>query len=1135
MKTRIALLTILLAGIVSLEADPRFASWFTDHSGAYARIYETVADETAGNSVTTWSRGQGVQSLPTYAGVNEVSYTDDWVYIRTTGLGSHIMGPWYLNAAKTNLFPNYPANRAVLYRIPRAPTVPGPKTLTGLGAIGYFVDGVAMFDSRDAFSYSNSNAADATPQTAFSGDGIWNRDAFVNESVTFDAGNAHQAGSNYHYHANPPALRHQLGDSVDYNDVTNVYTENFDGGHSPILGWARDGFPIYGPYGYDDPNVADSATVRRMISGYQMRDGTNGTTDLPTTGRTTLPAWGVVAQGIGPALAANQFGPAVGAGFPLGHYIEDYDYLGDQGQSQGTDFDLDQYNGRTCLTPEFPGGTYAYFVSIESDGTPHFPYNIGRWFNGDPTGNTVGTIPAAGDAGTLTKYFEGGPEKQISMKSASVDDPASDDVTVMIDAIEGGTYNILESGDLGAADPWTALAPPVTADSDTAGIIHTGIAGTSDRHYYLAEQTALADFDDTGFDWPGGGGGPSVTFTATFPTAPPLPPQNAVNSITVGGVVATIVSYDQGTGVVELNFDDSSLAPGSYDAILNFSPGGTPTDVFSTNQYVVSAPSTNNILLIIVDDWGIDRSPIDNTVPPAGVLPNMPNLQTLASQGLRFTRAYVNPTCSPTRASIMTGRYAHQTGVYTPQNAGAFSTAETALPEAMTAAGSNYEMASMGKWHLGGNTGAYSARGGWDEFYGIQGGGVQDYFSWTKNTNGTNSASTTYTTTDQVNEAIAFINRSENPADPKPWFCWVAFNAPHTPFHEPPASLEPLTGGGYTNVGQTDNQSLYTRMLEALDTELGRLLAAVDPIDTNVILVGDNGTPNQVVQAPFGNGNSKGDLYNGGIHVPMVFKGPAFTGTPGTTTDKLVHAVDFYTSILELAGINPSTVAPPTALAQSTSFVPILNGTDTADRCMIAEGGAGAARGRAIIVDDHPTYKMIIFGDPESTLDTPTIEFYANITTTDQNEQTPLYSGPVTATPPLTGADLTAYTACYNKDQTLGGGYSDPPAPSDTIYIQVVDTNGPTQPNVPQLVNGQGNPINPSSIVVDGVDVTGGYVARVNSGASLADEADDVADRFWVKVNVPINPPYTNATITFTIQGNDRVFTNNGTPILVKP
>src|SRR5438067_4760428 len=159
MNTHVA--TLILGSLVYLAldapaADPRIDSWFTRNSGQYARIYPTAADESARNAVATWSRGQGTQSLPVYAGVREVSSSSSWVYIRSSGLASYVMGPWYLNAAKTQLFPNYPANAHVLYRIPRSPAVPASKTLTGLGAIGYFVNGVSLFDNRDAFYWNGT-------------------------------------------------------------------------------------------------------------------------------------------------------------------------------------------------------------------------------------------------------------------------------------------------------------------------------------------------------------------------------------------------------------------------------------------------------------------------------------------------------------------------------------------------------------------------------------------------------------------------------------------------------------------------------------------------------------------------------------------------------------------------------------------------------------------------------------------------------------------------------------------------------------------------------------------------------------------------------------------------------------------
>jgi hypothetical protein len=269
-------------------ADPRITSWSTTLSGQYARIYPTLADQNNRTPATTWSRGQGNQLTPAYSDVHQVDFSASWVYIHSTGLASHLMGPWYLNATKTNLFPNYPANTAVKYRIPRTPVIPATKVNTGLGATGRMVNGVSLFDCRDAFSYSFTNAADATPGGSFTGDGVWNRDAYHNESVTFDNALAHQAGSNYHYHAQPIALRYQLGDHVDYAAATNSYTEQTSPvqRHSPILAWAADGLPVYGPYGYStalDPNSG----LRRMTTGFILRDGSSGTTHLSSTGRST--------------------------------------------------------------------------------------------------------------------------------------------------------------------------------------------------------------------------------------------------------------------------------------------------------------------------------------------------------------------------------------------------------------------------------------------------------------------------------------------------------------------------------------------------------------------------------------------------------------------------------------------------------------------------------------------------------------------------------------------------------------------------------------------------------------------------------------------------------------------------------
>ena len=370
--------------------DALITSWFTRDSGRYARIYETTANATAGTTSLTWSRGAVAQTLPAYAGVQEISSSASSVYIRTTGLGFHNMGPWYLDANKSQLFPNLPGNTATIWRFSRTPTAATSPTLTTLGAIGYFVDGVAMFDGQDGYYWNG------TSETSGPSGGLWNRDAFPEEGVSFDPGNAHQEQTGtYHYHANPLALRFQLGDNVTYNSAAKTWSESVAAPtkHSPILGWVKDGYPIYGPYGYSSPSNSASG-IRRMTTGYVLRNGQNSTVNLATTGRVTLPAWAARGRNRSATLAANEYGPSVAGIYTVGRYHEDYEYLGDVGQTQGVNFDLDEHNGRFCVTPEFPNGTYAYFMTINSGGTPVYPYNIGRVFKG----NTAGGGPEIGRA-----------------------------------------------------------------------------------------------------------------------------------------------------------------------------------------------------------------------------------------------------------------------------------------------------------------------------------------------------------------------------------------------------------------------------------------------------------------------------------------------------------------------------------------------------------------------------------------------------------------------------------------------------------------------------------------------------------------------------------------------------------------
>ena len=441
------------------------------------------------------------QSVPAYADVQRIRYTSTDVYINASGFASYTMGPWYGSAAQTSPWGFWPLAQNYSTRITRTPVVKSlPKTKHPGGMIGMMVNGVAIYDLGDAFSFKQTanspsvTGSDTAPPTA--GDGFWSRDALAVEVVTFDPGFAHQPGSNgqYHYHAEPKALRYQLGDNMTatFNPTTSppvtgntyTYTETDVNGtvttphHSPILGWSFDGYPIYGPYGYSSAMDA-SSVVRRMKSGFVLRNVANGTANITSTGRTTLPKWAVAAQsytgsttnGIGDyVLAAAEYGPATTyqttapngtTTYSLGRYIGDYDYLGDRGKTQGVDFDLEQYNGRQCVTPEFPvsPGTYAYFVSIDASGNPAFPYMLGKQFYSVQNGANNATVP-----GTATELLKGGLNIMETWKGGLAVDPASGNVTLTWNSVEGGTYTVQATNDFSA---WTTLSSTVQGPVNT--------------------------------------------------------------------------------------------------------------------------------------------------------------------------------------------------------------------------------------------------------------------------------------------------------------------------------------------------------------------------------------------------------------------------------------------------------------------------------------------------------------------------------------------------------------------------------------------------------------------------------------------------------------------------------------------
>ncbi|MFZ9941192.1 MAG: sulfatase-like hydrolase/transferase, partial [Luteolibacter sp.] len=369
------------------------------------------------------------------------------------------------------------------------------------------------------------------------------------------------------------------------------------------------------------------------------------------------------------------------------------------------------------------------------------------------------------------------------------------------------------------------------------------------------------------------------------------------------------------------------------------------------------ASAGNNVLLIIADDFGTDSHSLYNT--DAGATAPTPNINALANDGVRFTNAYSTPVCSPARACMLTGRFGFRTGVgevVSVASGNSLPSSELTLPEVIAQnSGLGIQSACFGKWHLNAGSPTITANGpntigGWPHYAGCTAGALASYTSWTKTVNGMTSTVTTYATTDTVNDAVAWISARETAK--QPWVAWVAFNAPHTPFHVPPTNLHGYGANPATNLLK------YRAAVEAMDTEIGRLLQSVDATKTDVIFIGDNGTPSQVIQAPHVATHAKDTLYDGGIHVPLIIRGPSVIDG-GRTSEALVHAVDLFSTMLEMAGVP----LPSAVTLDSKSLMPILSNQSSTRTRIYAEQfdqNSPSSGGRAIR-DDR--YKLIRFNN----------------------------------------------------------------------------------------------------------------------------------------------------------------------------
>lgn len=357
----IAFTFLLIAQLGWAQTNPEIVSWIRNTNGAV-----------------------GYNNIP--SNVQIVQYSANNVYISCTCIPGYSIGPWMNN-------PNTPINKNFVYKITRNP-VQNTGTLTniGLGHTGVWTNGVSIFNADDGQTYMMQ--------------GVWHRNAYFFEGPSFDNCLGHPApGGEYHHHVNPQCLYNPADSSV----------------HSPIIGYAFDGFPVYGAWGYTNAN--GTGPLKRMTPSYQVRNMTD---------RTTLPN----------GTTAPSPGPAINTQYPLGAFIQDYEYLAASG-------DLDEHNGRFCVTPEYPLGTYAYFVTIDAALLPVFPFTMTETYYGVVQAGNTGPNGGHVTINETTTIFNGNTavnELNNEIKFEITPNPVKDYAFIYFDPssvnnIKGEIYN----------------------------------------------------------------------------------------------------------------------------------------------------------------------------------------------------------------------------------------------------------------------------------------------------------------------------------------------------------------------------------------------------------------------------------------------------------------------------------------------------------------------------------------------------------------------------------------------------------------------------------------------------------------------------------------------------------------------
>jgi arylsulfatase A-like enzyme len=304
-----------------------------------------------------------------------------------------------------------------------------------------------------------------------------------------------------------------------------------------------------------------------------------------------------------------------------------------------------------------------------------------------------------------------------------------------------------------------------------------------------------------------------------------------------------------------------------------------------------------NIVIILADDMGYGDVSY-NGCPDY----QTPNIDAIASNGILCTNGYVtHPFCSPSRAGLLTGRYQHRFG-HEEQATGddanprrGLPETEITLPQILKPAG--YVCGTVGKWHLGATSNFHPLQRGFDEFFGFLD-GESNYYNAHLLQGETPIVETSYLTDAFTREAVSFINRHAT----EPFFLYLAYNAPHTPYDQPPA----IYMDRVSNITDPDRQK-YAAIVTALDDGVGQVLQALQANNivnnTLIFFLSDNGAKDQTFTRNDPLRGYKMNVLEGGIHIPFAVQWPARLPSP-LVYQKPVSSLDIVPTAAAAAGVS---------------------------------------------------------------------------------------------------------------------------------------------------------------------------------------------------------------------------------------